>query len=82
MAKLTDGMYDQCEVCNGGLYACGPPKIRNNHQICGLCIQAIDENKRGQEAGRQSDISGSIFQSGGCFKDDYHWDNIGKYLIV
>ena len=51
LAKLTNGMYDKCEACNGDLYAYGPPNIINNRHICGACTQTINENKEGQIEG-------------------------------
>ena len=46
VVKMTGDMYDKCEVCNGGLYAHGTPDIIKNHNICGACIQTINEAKQ------------------------------------
>ena len=43
--ELTKDMYDKCEVCNGDLYAHGPPDVVATHHICGSCIRTINENK-------------------------------------
>ncbi len=49
VAKLTEDMYDKCEVCNGDLYAYGPPEIVNNHYVCRSCVQTINDVKIGQK---------------------------------
>lgn len=46
VVKMTGDMYDKCEVCNGELYAHGSPDIIKNHNICGACIQTINEAKQ------------------------------------
>jgi len=46
VVKMTGDMYDKCEVCNGDLYAHGSPEIIKNHNICGACIQTINEAKQ------------------------------------
>ena len=46
VVKMTGDMYDKCEVCNGDLYAHGTPDIIKNHNICGACIQTINEAKQ------------------------------------
>jgi len=46
VVKLTGGIYDKCEVCNGDLYAHGTPDIIKNHHICGACLKTINEAKQ------------------------------------
>ena len=46
VVKMTGDIYDKCEVCDGDLYAHGPPDIIKNHHICGACVQTINEAKQ------------------------------------
>jgi len=46
VVKMTGDMYDKCQVCNGDLYAHGTPDIIKNHNICGKCIQTINQAKQ------------------------------------
>ncbi len=46
VVKMTGDMYDKCQVCNGDLYAHGTPDIIKNHNICGACIQTINQAKQ------------------------------------